>query len=592
VLGDLGANATRDASESNDAGRALFVAAFFLALRAQAADAIGSASSFSDDTFVALVEHCTEQLVLQIATFIPAGDDYWTKYRGLDARLPGGVRFAVDQPNFGAVDPRDFLYSSRAKAGSIVVLAAAYLAGVTDAGRCDSLCATVEQLAAAYQIRADLTTLRQDVLEGTVSYPIALACQAAGLPLHPLPDPIVVLGAMAVTGSLDQISREIERRFDAARQMAVATGLGTLARFIDDASGRPRPGRSLNPARSIAPRSGPITIRVSDEPRPSTKAIEMAQSFLDADRTFRESWETHREGMLGSKVVASRFPAGLILEILRRTGLELAEGIADFLRFTEANGFRYYDHPDSDVDTDTVGLYLRLAGPSPEGRRPPALTTALQCLETIVRAQHNVPVWLVGCDDNRLEKSVTLGEGCATVAAHLLIGLAELSDESSRQTFLSGAGALIARLHASGLGANLNYPPLYALSVFVRLLDKIEELNEPSLAAGVGSVRSKLIDELEIRSHASNARAQDAALLISACSATGRLDLIKPRHLSSILKRQGFDGGWSGAPFAVAPNRGQRVSPYSSSTLTTALCYEALVTAQDLPDAIGRGARQ
>ncbi len=40
--------------------------------------------------------------------------------------------------------------------------------------------------------------------------------------------------------------------------------------------------------------------------------------------------------------------------------------------------------------------------------------------------------------------------------------------------------------------------------------------------------------------------------------------------------QQRFDGSWIGEPFAVAPNRGWHVSAYSSTTLTTALCYDAL----------------
>jgi hypothetical protein len=42
------------------------------------------------------------------------------------------------------------------------------------------------------------------------------------------------------------------------------------------------------------------------------------------------------------------------------------------------------------------------------------------------------------------------------------------------------------------------------------------------------------------------------------------------------LRSQRFDGSWLGEPFAAAPNRGGAVSWYSSTTLTTALCLDAL----------------
>ncbi len=86
----------------------------------------------------------------------------------------------------------------------------------------------------------------------------------------------------------------------------------------------------------------------------------MAEAFLLSDVTFRESWETHREGMLGADLVSARFPAGLILEILQRTGHRLPDAVDEFIAHAETNGFRYYDHPASDPDADTVGAVLRV----------------------------------------------------------------------------------------------------------------------------------------------------------------------------------------------------------------------------------------
>jgi hypothetical protein len=59
------------------------------------------------------------------------------------------------------------------------------------------------------------------------------------------------------------------------------------------------------------------------------------------------------------------------------------------------------------------------------------------------------------------------------------------------------------------------------------------------------------------------------------------MDLVASTHVSTILKHQRFDGGWPAETFAMAPNRGQRASAYSSSILTTALCHAALVTASE-----------
>ena len=80
----------------------------------------------------------------------------------------------------------------------------------------------------------------------------------------------------------------------------------------------------------------------------------MAEGFLLGDLTFRESWEMHREGMFGVPEVASRFPAGLVMEILCRHEHDVQRNVDEFLDFTLSNGFRYYDHPLSGVDSDTV----------------------------------------------------------------------------------------------------------------------------------------------------------------------------------------------------------------------------------------------
>jgi hypothetical protein len=311
-------------------------------------------------------------------------------------------------------------------------------------------------------------------------------------------------------------------------------------------------------------------------------AIGMAVRYLDADRTFPESWETHREGMFGADLVVSRFPAALVLEIERSAGRDVDDEVDNILSHIEANSFRYYDHVDSDIDTDTLGVYLRLAGPDLD-RSPPNATLhrVLQCLHQQVALTSAIPVWLIGCQEEPGFRSVTLGEGCGTVSAHLLLGLAELADESAGATLRTGTTWLFARICDVGMGANINYPPLFALSVFFRLVHQVGVLRDVVTAASLHETRSRLTSELERLADTSSRTAQEAALMVAACRAAGRMDLVEARHLSAILKQQRFDGGWAGEPFAAAPNRGQRISSYSSATLTTALCHAALVTLQE-----------
>ncbi len=104
----------------------------------------------------------------------------------------------------------------------------------------------------------------------------------------------------------------------------------------------------------------------------------------------------------------------------------MAAEIDDFQAFTVANRFRYFDHPLSGIDTDTLGVYLRLCAYAT--KRDAAIDAArplITASERNIRQRESVPVWLGGCDDaaNTRPPVLDLGEGCATVAAHLLIGL-------------------------------------------------------------------------------------------------------------------------------------------------------------------------
>jgi hypothetical protein len=297
--------------------------------------------------------------------------------------------------------------------------------------------------------------------------------------------------------------------------------------------------------------------------------MQMAESFLRADLTFRESWETHREGMLGASLVSSRFPAALILEIVCRNGHKLQGAVDDFIAHAEATGFRYYDHPDADPDSDTVGAVLRLLQYSSDpGRRSAALIRILECVDRVAAVDGQLPVWLTPCSDANGDQPPTLklGEGCGTVVAHLLLGLMTLGEERA-STARQAAAALFDRIAEVGLGANVNYPPRYALLTYFRLFD----------AAGIEHPVSDILNaELERRSALPAESAQDAALALLGARAAHRPELVAERWVATILDQQRFDGSWIGEPFAVAPNRGWRATPYSSTTLSTALCYDAL----------------
>jgi hypothetical protein len=441
-------------------------------------------------------------------------------------------------------------------------MAAAQLAGLDEDAKA-RVATMLGELAMAFHIWEDLQSIPQDVMDGRRTVAVELAMSAAGQEATAVLDPYLVLGAMVTTDAVAVIDQAARSRLATARDLAEHLSLPSLVAFTDAAqAAREDLGSSQRGRETLRHRVQPTLV----------DARRMAESFLLADLTFRESWESHREGMLGADLVASRFPAALILEILCRHGHELARVVDEFIEHGEANGFRYYDHPNADPDSDTVGAVLRLLPfSSAPSRRSVALTHILDCVDRLAVESGQMPVWLTACAEANPERPSTLplGERCGTVVAHLLLGLMSLGEEAAERaaTAQHATRALFDRIVDVGLGANVNYPPRYALLSYLRLLD----------ASGVEHpARDSLHAELERRSALPAASAQDAALALLGTRAARRPDLVDERWIDTILDAQRFDGSWGGEPFAVAPNRGRRATSYSSTTLTTALCYDAL----------------
>ncbi len=566
-LGPGGRSVIAGEPSADDVECGLFLASFLGALRSQAAQSISDQVSLSDWSHLAIVQWCTERAVTHLGRFIPAGEPFWSRYEALSS---SELELSID-PQAADLASRHVhgpAHTRWSYPASVVALAAVQLAR-PEADIAETVRASVNDLAVAFQIWDDLSTLTRDLADQKTTYPIAQICQAGGITLNPWPRSIEVLGAMVATGALETILETASARLASTRRAAAQLGLPTFARFLGAvAEADSKRAALLTGAVNDSPFASVAAFSFRTEEPSSAKAIAMAEAFLLSDLTFRESWETHREGMLGSAEVSSRFPASLVLEVLCRHGHGLSEGVEDFISNAEANGFRYYDHPSADADADTVGAVLRLLKYSPRRAGPSKeLTDIITCVDRLLEENGQIPVWLTVCSEPnaRRPRTLTLGEGCGTVVAHFLLGLSELGDQHAA-TAQKGAAALFDRVADVGLGANVNYPPRYSLATFFRLLQR----------CGDHPAQAVLIAELERRSRAPISSAQEAALAILAAWAARRHDLIDEGWIATILRRQRFDGSWMGEPFAVAPNRGWRVSAYSSTTLTTALCYDAL----------------
>jgi len=582
-------------SHSADRDRAeglLFRAALLLAGRTHAIESLRDRDSFYDTDHLALVQHLCEVATLELARTVPAEAPFWRQWASISQdELERGLELREQE---AAPDPRPYLEAHTAGrwAGAATITAHAASAFARRDEIAPALAEMLRNVTAAIEIGEDMSTLTRDLERGRPTYPIALIAQAGGMPLRPWPDATEMLGAMIATGSHATIREAALTRLGLSRERSRELGLPTFTAYLEDAtvavekrfSGRVDEAR-VPPVATAPGAATAATVRRSA--RSLQHALAMAEGFLLADPSFGESWESHREGMFGSGLVVSRFPAGLVLEMLEAHGHDLALHIDGFLASTVANRFRYFEHPWSGIDSDTVGVYLRLT--SYVTNRDAAVEAAarvMDCLRRNVRERGSVPVWITGCDDGPDDRPpvLDLGEGCGTVAAHLLLGLSDASPDD-REILEIGALDLLNRIRERGLGANVNYPPLYALGTFQKLIRRLASASvAPDLANGVDATSAALNAELDRATEARVVTAQHAALLIAACLAAGRPALIDRAWISAILKQQRFDGSWSGEPFFAAPNRGRWVTWYASTILTSALCYDALMRSTGVGD--------
>jgi hypothetical protein len=556
--------------ERDEIERRLFFASVLLTIRTQARHAMRDPASFTDDHAADLVGFCTERATRELMGAVPPDR---LVYGGMSEHVAAE---ALDRAPESQLRPR---WAAPALAIGIAASVAAERTEVEP-----KLSKMVGKLAEAFEIREGLASMHADLLVGRVTYPIAFVADRAAVPLDAAVSPNTVLGAMIATGSLPAILGVAHERIVESRRIATDIDLPTMGAYLADA------GRSFAGELAAVRGEGPARRSVLQHAEPTLpRALAMAEGYLLADPVLRESWETHRDGMLGAREVTSHFPAGLVLEILHDRGHDVRDRVDDFLAFTVANGFRYYDHPWSDADADTVGVFLRLMphGTQKPDERSAALDAVLACLDRQTRELGAIPVWItdcaapdVGADAGR-PPTMTLGESCGTVMAHALLGLLAMRSDLHRETVDIGAAHLTRRIRESGLGANVNYPPAFAMAAFHRLLaaldraDAAEEMG-PDMRRSVAGSRQALAEQLESVAHHAPRTAQEAALLTIACIEAGRPDMLREEWTTRILKQQRSDGSWIGEPFAATPNRGPWVSWYSSSMLTTALCYDAL----------------
>ncbi len=494
------------------------------------------------------------------------------------------------------------------------------------------VCATLDRFNWVFQSMREIATLRRDLAQRNFTYPILRTMQEVDLdPQQPLP-PEQILGAMVLTGSIARICQEnlteLARCQTAAQILHLPsfaiylTGIEAWVAEVQELFSVKR-GPTVQGTSPLKPQRPLFAPHVDTLP----KVIEMAEGYLLSDLTFRESWEVQRRGLFGvAEMTGKAFPMGLIVLALCQHGHDMSEPIDEIFSTLQATGFRYYDHPHLPPDADDLGLLLRLYPYSrqPERHRE-VLQAPLRWLQNSLGESGEIPVWLKTPPNANGEVEYPFlslwGQSCATVEANVLLGLMAYDREGYRSLIEKSAKHWSERWLAKGLSATRHYVPLYALWLAVELIatfkqvmpsvstagmknpgdDGSEErlvsvqpdLGEESWPNRLDSVARMVVDRLAVEANRPGLTPQDVAFLSLACLSPGpgnektprvfakrTLGVSLPDWITLLCKTQRYDGSWADEPLFGTPTRGELATWYSSRTVTTAFCYQALKTYQ------------
>jgi hypothetical protein len=522
-----------------------------------------AAHSNFNASFILLAQSLTRQTDFHLMQLFPAGSPFWPRCRQLWAiHAAGGLAPLAQAPG------QTLAYTK------IPALAVAVALGRESLF--DELNPLLDHLNFVQQIRADLAAIRRDIRLGRLTYPLLKTREAAGLAPNQPATEERLLGALVLTHTVPALGRECLETLEAAGQLARQLHLPTLAGYVDLLRPQIQHTVALFNIRAggktvaeAGASTGPVFAHPVD---PLPAATAMAEAYLLADLTFRESWEVQRSGALGApELTAKAFPAGLVVEILCRHGHSMSAQVAEIFNTLQTTGCRYFDYPAMPPDTDDLALLLRLYPwlPNPPQYRL-FLQTPLRWLRENIPQSGEIPVWLTR-QTKFLPPELTLlwGNSCAAVEANLLLGLAEFTPQTYAELIGRSVQNLARRWEARGLNAVHHYVPEYGMWMGLHLAATLD-----GPAEGVLALKQTLTGLLRRRMAWGAATPQQAALLGLACHAAG----CQPEAgwLTTLLKTQRYDGSWAGEPLYGTPLRGELATWYSSRTVTTALCFHAL----------------
>ena len=516
----------------------------------------------------ALADWLAGRSASEFSAFLPEHTTFWTMHHQRWEAYQEAI-LAGESSYSGSNESEVMsLHSALVAPLALGPLAVACWAGRQD--HLEQLEAMLDRLNTVQATFGALTAIKQDLGQGKVSPTVRLMIGASRAPTE---NPERLLGEILLNAAVDPVIEGCHKQLDGARNIARSLQLPTFASYAEHLGGVAEEIRSLL---SLNGKREPSRLRLQSAPLTIDQSIRMAQDYLLADRTFREAWEVHRWGMNGVSELSARFPAGLIIEILGRHGVDVKELVDDFYLHLEDKHFAYYDHPTTPfIDTDNLGVLLRIlrySDDTPDRRR--AIQGLLALLEANVQPDGRLPVWLNTQEE--AESVMFLGEGCGTIEANLLLGLVRYKPDESGPLVLRASRRLLTDFASRGTSITVNYPRTYTLAVLAELLSDLTTQGLSDQIPDFAAADDRLRIEIERETTRPKIGPQDAACLTWAGYTAGVAPFPPDRLLPIILDSQSFDGGWPAEPFFFAPTAGGRTMWHASRLLTSAVCYQAL----------------
>lgn len=562
----------------------LFLAMLFTFAAVYTQDSILDDGSNFDNSYLFLAHALTRQADRHLAQLFPASSEFWSHHQHFWHQYSEAVLATANHRRLTADSVASTPGFGKLAFSKVPVTAVAINAGQEAA--LPQLWTMMDQLNAVFQIIRDVSTLRLDLVRRRYTYPILKTMDKAGIDPHWSPPPEQILGALVLTGTIQDIEGECLEYLKNCREISTLLNLPAFIAYWPVVEDLITDIATLFNIRAKPVQSSSTSKRPFFAPAvdPLPKVTDMAEGYLLADLSFKESWEVQRRGIFGeAEVTGKAFPMGLIAEILARHGHDMSAPINDVFTTLQAAGFRYYNHPHLPPDSDDVALLLRLYRFAAEPEKYRALLqTPLQWLAAAIDDSGAIPVWLMPGQPAEQAGFVSLwGQSCAAVEANVLLGLIAYDWAGYRQQVETSALNLFERWLKEGLAATHHYIPLYSLWVTVELAAQLSSLPiSDALQDKLSQIIPSLIKYLTTESRRAVVSPQDAAFLTLIYHSKEMPESVQsdfnPEWLTILAKHQRYDGSWAGEPLFGTPTRGELAAWYSSRLVTTAFCYHAL----------------